>query len=158
MFDKCEMHLPDVRRAVESVLLSGKSVNNGLDMTRWTYRTDCEVAYVAALAGLPAEQMLQWRGRYCVSPDPICFWKAYCPAHFQYETPKGLDYWDTAIQFECRELSTLGPCLPALFRCAKYLNDGPGFSVVADADVLQAGCRSFGVSWECGDAGSAESL
>lgn len=59
VFDKHVMHLRDVRRSVDSWLLSVKSIDPWLDIDFWTYRTNGEVEYVAALAALPAEQVSQ---------------------------------------------------------------------------------------------------
>lgn len=93
VFDGRVINLRDVQCGVESYILSA------FHMGLWTAHRNDEVDYVAALDAVPAEQVPEWHGRYCVSPEVICFGKALLPARFWYDTSKALDYWDTSVRF-----------------------------------------------------------
>lgn len=67
VLEKRVMHLNFVLSGVQSCLLSGTSIDLGLDMDRRTYHTNYEVEYVAVSAALPVEQLAQCTGVWCVS-------------------------------------------------------------------------------------------
>lgn len=68
----------------------------------WTYCTISEVDYVAALASLPADLLVDWYGQYTVRANALCSRKALFPAQFWWRTRKGVEYWGASVRFERR--------------------------------------------------------
>lgn len=148
--NKLTRHVRDVRKGLMSMAYA-PCVREDMDVDLWRYRTFRERSYVEGLCALTAEQLDDWRGRYCVHADAICWDRPFLKSHFRYEDRSSSTYWTTQLAWERRTLSALGRFVPYHLLCCYNLTEQARdrlFPLIPPLWSRLATCHGFRVEQE----------
>lgn len=96
-------HARDVYKGLVS-LLRATSVEAGLYVDLWRYRTYGERSLVENLCALPVACLEAWSGRFKIDAAAICWDRAMLRSEFRYEDQSSSVYWNTQLVWERRTL------------------------------------------------------